>query len=293
LFQQAGEDGGAAYGDAFNDKVDEAVGKSQETLTSQFQAERAVLAKLAKEAQETAIAMITEEPFYQHIEFVGEYGEVVAPEGSGHFMNVEERVAALKEQTGGFASAYELAQSYGKQLQELDKQFKFDIALTKELGDQTKKTAENYDGTTKSVQELTEEEERRAEKRKKKREEEKKAEEARQKALDDLLNKEVERNLTEEQLLKKRLDDKLKELGLDKDITKLTDKELQARTALEQKYADDIDDIQDQQHLKALQRIKELNDARIKGVTESSSIEVLALKTAHLNKMRQLQTSGS
>ena len=98
--------------------------------------------------------------------------------------------------------------------------------------------------------------------------------------------------MTESELLKKRLDEKLKELKLDKDITKLTEKELAARTALEQKYADDIDDIQDEQHLRALERIKELNDARINGVKETASIEVLALKTAHLNKMRQLQEEG-
>ena len=308
LFQQAGEDGGEQYGDAFNEKVDAALGRSQETIKSQYQAERAVLVQLVKDAQKTATNIsqayadaateADEHGFDMTYAYLVSFNDLYGDYATSQYFD-EETIEFLKKHAAGFGNAFDAVEAYGKQLKELDKTYKFDIALSEELAEQTKKTAESYDGTTKSVEDLAEAEkkkqeaERKSEElRKKKREEEKKAEEARQKALDDLLNKEVERNLTEEQLLKKRLDDKLKELGLDKDITKLTDKELQARTALEQKYADDIDDIQETQHLQALQRIKELNDARIKGVTESSSIEVLALKTAHLNKMRQLQEEG-
>ena len=67
------------------------------------------------------------------------------------------------------------------------------------------------------------------------------AEEARLKKLTEIIDKELERGLTQEQLLKKRLDDKLKELELDKDLTELTEQELNARLALEEKYNDDLE----------------------------------------------------
>jgi hypothetical protein len=71
------------------------------------------------------------------------------------------------------------------------------------------------------------------------------AEERRLKSLSDLIDKEVERNLTEEELLTKRLNDKLRELELDKDITGMTEQELAAREALFAKYNDDIQALQD------------------------------------------------
>jgi hypothetical protein len=223
-------------------------------------------------------------------------GDFITKAGQGEFKAAAKAIKGIQDKA---SKAYDTA--YNKEVK----------AAQKAVTDAMKKTEEEaIESVTQTAQiavkELTaaeiaaleaqkkaeEEAEKREEQEKKRREARRKAEQKRQEELAKIINLEVERGLTESELLKKRLDEKLKELKLDKDITKLTEKELAARTALEQKYADDIDDIQDEQHLRALERIKELNDARIKGVKETASIEVLALKTAHLNKMRQLQEEG-
>jgi len=71
------------------------------------------------------------------------------------------------------------------------------------------------------------------------------AEERRLQSISDIIEKELERNMTEEELLTKRLNDKLRELELDKDITDLTEQELAAREALLAKFNDDIQALQD------------------------------------------------
>ena len=125
------------------------------------------------------------------------------------------------------------------------------------------------------------------------------AEEKRLNALNDLIEKEYERNLTEEQLLAKRLQDKLKELDLLKDETEMTETEIDARDALYAKYYADLEKLQDKaekaeedRHKRVMERIQEELDVRIKNSKQTSSIEILALETAHLNKMRLLKENG-
>jgi len=295
LFETAGKDGGEQYGDAFNEKVDAALGRSQETIKSQYEAERAVLAKLTKEAQETAkkLSVASRSDLTDiSIDFADEYSQTIVAAAGSKFV-AEDLNKYLIPQREGFEQAFSAAQSYGKKLQELDQTFKFDIALSKELAEQTKKTAESYDGTTKSVEDLAEEEDKlkkereaRAEARRKRREEERKAEEARKKMIDDLIDKESERTLTEEELIDKRFYDKLRELELDGDITKMTEKELELRTALYAKYNDDLKDLRDKNEADAEKTAKESFDKSLKLLEDNLAMDILVRETAMLEKLR-------
>jgi len=126
------------------------------------------------------------------------------------------------------------------------------------------------------------------------------AEERRLKSLSDLIEKEQERNMTEEELLTKRLNDKLRELELDKDITTMTEQELAARTALYDKYNDDIQAIRDKadeeerlanekRNADNIKAVKDNFDDRLKAIDEGLKMELLVMETAHLNELRNFQ----
>tara|TARA_R110002020_G_scaffold89089_3_gene218039 strand:- start:4577 stop:8260 length:3684 start_codon:yes stop_codon:yes gene_type:complete len=126
------------------------------------------------------------------------------------------------------------------------------------------------------------------------------AEERRLKAINDIINKEIERNMTEEELLTKRLNDKLRELELDKDITKLTQQELDAREALFAKYNDDIQAIRDEadeeerlanekRRVENVKSVKEGFDERLAVIEQELTLQSLTLETAHLNDLRNFQ----
>jgi hypothetical protein len=127
-----------------------------------------------------------------------------------------------------------------------------------------------------------------------------KAEERRLKALADLIEKEQERNMTEEELLTKRLNDKLQELQLDKDITEMTEQELAARTALYDKYNEDIQAIRDKadeeerlanekRNAENIKAVKDAFDNQLKAIDEGLKMQLLVNETAHLNELRNFQ----
>ena len=127
-----------------------------------------------------------------------------------------------------------------------------------------------------------------------------KAEERRLKALGDLIEKEQERNMTEEELLTKRLNDKLQELQLDKDITEMTEQELAARTALYDKYNEDIQAIRDKadeeerlanekRNAENIKAVKDAFDNQLKAIDEGLKMQLLVNETAHLNELRNFQ----
>ena len=127
-----------------------------------------------------------------------------------------------------------------------------------------------------------------------------KAEERRLKTLSDLIEKEQERNMSEEELLTKRLNDKLRELQLDKDITTMTEQELAARTALYDKYNEDIQAIRDKadeeerlanekRNAEDLQATKDAFDDQLKAIDEGLKMQLLVNETAHLNELRNFQ----
>ena len=120
------------------------------------------------------------------------------------------------------------------------------------------------------------------------------------KALNDIVNAEQERNMTEEELLTKRLNDKLRELELDKDITDMTDQELAAREALLAKFNDDIKVIRDKaneaerlanekRNADNIKSLKDNFDDRLKTIDEGLKMELLVAETAHLNELRNFQ----
>jgi hypothetical protein len=113
-----------------------------------------------------------------------------------------------------------------------------------------------------------------------------KAEERRLKTLSDLIDKEVERNLTEEELIDKRFYDKLRELELDKDITEMTEQELAARTALYDKYNDDLQALRDKRTAKEEEDEQKKFDNNLKAIKENLKIEMLVKETALLNELR-------
>jgi hypothetical protein len=112
------------------------------------------------------------------------------------------------------------------------------------------------------------------------------AEERRLKTLSDLIDKEVERNLTEEELIDKRFYDKLRELELDKDITTMTEQELAARTALYDKYNDDLQALRDKRTAKEEADEQKNFDNNLKAIKENLKIEMLVKETALLNELR-------
>ena len=113
-----------------------------------------------------------------------------------------------------------------------------------------------------------------------------KAEERRLATLSDLIDKEVERNLTEEELIDKRFYDKLRELELDKDITEMTEQELAARTALYDKYNDDLQALRDKRTAKEEADEQKNFDNNLKAIKENLKIEMLVKETALLNELR-------
>ena len=136
--------------------------------------------------------------------------------------------------------------------------------------------------------------------------EDQEAKQEKQKALDrlktlqELVNAEVERNMTEEELLTKRLNDKLRELELDKDITTMTEQELAARTALYDKYNDDIQAIRDKADEEERLAEQKRNDEKIKSIKAAFDeqlseidaglkMQLLVNETAHLNELRNFQ----
>ena len=117
------------------------------------------------------------------------------------------------------------------------------------------------------------------------------------KTLKEVVNAEVERNMTEEELLTKRLNDKLRELELDNDITTMTEQELAARTALYDKYTDDIQAIRDKADEEERLAEQKRNDEKIKSIKAAFDeqlseidaglkMQLLVNETAHLNELR-------
>ena len=113
-----------------------------------------------------------------------------------------------------------------------------------------------------------------------------KAEERRLATLSDIIDKEKERNMTAKQLLTERLNDKLRELGLDKDITEMTKQELAAREALLAKYNDDVEKLREAGKAAKLAQTKEEFDENLKAIKENLKIEMLVKETALLNELR-------
>ena len=287
LFDQAGKDGGKAYGDNFTSTVEESVEESKTLTTQQFGLQKAAIEK------QLALTEANLEEFTLNAGIVQAFGEEAA-------QNV------ARQTSPAYAQAEQSVKDYTKQLALLEQQYKADIAEADALGQATIELSENFEESEESLAEQERRREQRSAERARRREEARRAEEQRLQTLKDIVNAEIERNLTESELLEKRLNEKLKELGLDKDITKLTEQELAARTALLDKFNADIQDIEDkaaeekrkkeeeaekeeqERHQRTLDRIQEEFDARINATEQSANIEVLALETAHLDKMRLL-----
>ena len=234
LVDQAGKDGGAAYGDNFVGTVDDAVSKSTSLIDEQYAQQKTLLQEQLKLSQRNAVAMIQ----------------------SGDFMSATE---GLSEE---FVAASKTVQSYQDALGQLEQQYKSDRAEAVALGKATIELSNNFEESEESLAEQERRREQRSAERARRREEARRAEEQRLQTLKDIVNAEIERNLTEEELLEKRLNEKLKELGLDKDITKLTEQELDARTALMEKYNDDIQSIE-QQRAEKLEEITRTEEEQI------------------------------
>ena len=104
--------------------------------------------------------------------------------------------------------------------------------------------------------------------------------------LNDIVDAEVERNLTEEELLEKRLNDKLRELDLDKDVTAMTEQELDARNALLAKYNDDVAKLREEDAKDEKAKQKENFDKRLQFINDRLAMELLVKETAMLNELR-------
>lgn len=195
------------------------------------------------------------------------------------------RFVGLLDQSGGGSGFFERLRQQAIGAEE----------ATNDLNDATDDSTEAYNANTSATDDNTESRSRNTSAI----DEQARAEEKRLKSLNDLIEKEYERNLAEEQLLAKRLQDKLKELDLLKDETEMTQTEIDARDALYAKYYADLEKLQDKaekaeedRHKRVMERIQEELDVRIKNSKQTSSIEILALETAHLNKMRLLKENG-
>ena len=287
LFDQAGKDGGKAYGDNFASTVETSVEESKALTTQQFELQKAAI------EEQLALTESNLEQFTLNAGVVQAFGEEAA-------QNV------ARQTSPAYAQAEQSVKDYTKQLALLEQQYKADIAEADALGQATIELSENFEESEESLAEQERRREQRSAERARRREEARRAEEQRLQTLKDIVNAEIERNLTEEELLEKRLNEKLKELGLDKDITKLTEQELDARNALLDKFLADKQDIEDkaaeeerkkeeeaekaeeERHQRTLDRIQEEFEARINATEQSANIEVLALETAHLDKMRLL-----
>lgn len=240
LFDQAGKDGGAAYGDNFTSTVESSVEESKALTTQQFE--------LQKAAIEEQLAL-TEANLEQFTLNTGLWSEKAAQN-------------LARSTSPAYAQAEQSVKDYTKQLAQLEQQYKADIAEADALGQATIELSNNFEESEESLAEQERRREQRSAERARRREEARRAEEQRLQTLKDIVNAEIERNLTEEELLEKRLNEKLKELGLDKDITKLTEQELAARTALMEKYNDDIQSIE-QQRAEKLEEITRTEEEQI------------------------------
>jgi hypothetical protein len=238
LFDQAGKDGGAAYGDNFAGTVETSVEEAKKITKQQFEAEKALLEEQLRLADENLASF----------SFESQARATEASQSAGHLSDAlaENFRRAGRTQSEAFVQAEASVQSYTDRLAELETQYKADIAEADALGQATIELSENFEESEASLAEQERKRQQRSADRKRRREEARRAEEQRLQTLKDIVNAEIERNLTEEELLEKRLNEKLKELGLDKDITKLTEQELAARTALIEKYNDDIQSIEEQ-----------------------------------------------
>ena len=238
LFDQAGKDGGAAYGDNFAGTVETSVEEAKKITKQQFEAEKALLEEQLRLADENLASFSFE-------------SQARATETSQSAGPLSDSIAANFRRAGrvqseAFVQAEESVKTYTDRLAELETQYKSDIAEAEALGKATVDLSNNFEESEASLAEQERKRQQRSADRKRRREEARRSEEQRLQTLKDIVNAEIERNLTEEELLEKRLNEKLKELGLDKDITKLTEQELAARTALIEKYNDDIQSIEEQ-----------------------------------------------
>lgn len=267
LYDQAGKDGGKAYGDNFASTVEESVEQSKALTTEQFELQREAV------EQQLALSEANLENYTLNANAVRVLGE----EGARNL---------LRQSSAAYVQAEQSVKDFTKQLNQLEQQYKSDIAEAEALGQATIELSENFEEAEESLEEQERKREQRRAERQRLREEERKAEEARLKALQDIVNAEVERNLTEEELLDKRLSDKLRELDLDKDITDLTAEELDARAALYAKYNDDLAQLRKENAADDKARQKENFDKRLQFIDDRLAMELLAKETAMLNELR-------
>ncbi len=267
LYDQAGKDGGKAYGDNFASTVQESVEQSKALTTEQFE--------LQREAVEQQLAL--SEANLENYTLSANAVRVVGEEGARNL---------LRQSSTAYAQAEQSVKDFTQQLNQLERQYKADIAEADALGQATIELSENFEGAEESLAEQERKRDQRRAERQRLREEERKAEEARLKALNDIVNAEVERNLTEEELLDKRFYDKLRELDLDKEITDLTAEELAARTALYEKYNDDLAELRKENAVDDKARQKENFDKRLQFIDDRLAMELLAKETAMLNELR-------
>jgi hypothetical protein len=281
LFDQAGKDGGAAYGDNFTSTVESSVEESKSLTTQQFELQKAAI------EEQLALTEANLEQFTLNSGAVQAFGEEAAQN-------------LARQSSGAYAQAEQSVKDYTKQLAQLEQQYKADIAEADALGKATIELSNNFEESEESLAEQERRREQRRAERARRREEERRAEEQRLQTLKDIVNAEIERNLTEEELLDKRFYDKLRELELDKDITKLTAEELAARTALYAQYNDDLAELRDKadeeerlaiqkRNDENIQAVKEGFDERIAEIEQGLSLQALALETAHLNELRMFQ----
>ena len=298
LFDQAGKDGGATYGDNFAGTVETSVEEAKKITQQQFEAEKVLLEEQLRLADENLASFGAEQ----------KARAVELSQSSGPLSDAiaENWRRAGRKQSESFVQAESTVKSYTDQLAELETQYQSDIAEANALGQATIELGENFEESEESLAEQERKSQQRSADRKRRREQERQAEEQRLQTLKDIVNAEVERNMTESELLEKRLNEKLKELGIDKDITKLTEQELDARNALldkfladqqaitdkaaeeERKKEEEEEKAEEERHQRTLDRIQEEFDARVSATEQSANIEVLALETAHLDKMRLL-----
>ncbi len=267
LYDQAGKDGGKAYGDNFASTVQESVEQSKALTTEQFELQREAV------EQQLALSQANLENYTLSANAV----RVVGEEGARNL---------LRQSSPAYAQAEQSVKDFTQQLNQLERQYKADIAEADALGQATIELSENFEGAEESLAEQERKRDQRRAERQRLREEERKAEEARLKALNDIVNAEVERNLTEEELLDKRFYDKLRELDLDKEITDLTAEELAARTALYEKYNDDLAELRKENAVDDKARQKENFDKRLQFIDDRLAMELLAKETAMLNELR-------
>jgi hypothetical protein len=267
LYDQAGKDGGKAYGDNFASTVEESVEQSKALTTEQFELQREAV------EQQLALSEANLENYTLNANTVRLFGE-------------ESARNLLRQSSTAYVQAEQSVKDFTQQLNQLEQQYKSDIAEAEALGQATIELSENFEGAEESLAEQERKRDQRRAERQRLREEERKAEEARLKTLNDIVNAEVERNLTEEELLDKRFYDKLRELDLDKEITDLTAEELAARTALYEKYNDDLAELRKENAVDDKARQKENFDKRLQFIDDRLAMELLAKETAMLNELR-------